>query len=208
MSTSSDRESHEDSHQFSDPEPDSGSEEERDSDARFSSTSLINREVRSLRFVMRHVFYVFRKQNYVKLCEQLKPMAQLPLALRLDRESYNPWHDRPHYVCFGFGVTYRQLVDYALQVGILTPSSPAWKHSPAAFQATMHLAKVALVELDMRSIYHPTYYCCVCLYSNYTQQSKELVDEDEKEVLDIIREELKIPDDEAPMWYFQMTDME
>ena len=207
MSTSSDRESHKDLHQFSDPESDSESEAERD--ARLSSTSFISREVRSLRFVlMRHVFYVFCNQDYVKLCKQLKPMTQLPLALRLDHGSYKPWHDRPHYVCFGFGVTHRQLVDYALQVGILSPSSPAWECSSAVFDATMHLARLALFELDMRCIYHPTYNYCVCLYSNYTQQSKELVEEDEKEVLDIVRKELKIPDDDAPMWYFQKTDME
>ena len=130
-------------------------------------------------------------------------MAQLPPELRPDPEGWKkPWYEGPAYkLCFGFGVTRRQLVDYATQVGIVSPSPSA-----AALLATRHIEEVAEVALEMRSIYHPTYNYCLRLYNNLTQYSEQLVEEDEKDVLDIIREELKITEEEVPMWYFQVND--
>lgn len=135
-------------------------------------------------------------------------MAQLPSTLRFDRENFKqPWYNGPSYrVCFGFGITRRQLVDYARRVKILKPTSPDWKKSLAAFDTALYLSVIAEAELDMRLIWHSKNRYCVSLYSNYTQYSKQLVDEDEKDVLDIIREELNIPGDVPPMWYFQMDD--
>ena len=135
-------------------------------------------------------------------------MAQLPVAFRPDPQGWKkPWHQGPTYtVCFGFGVTHDQLVEYAIRVGIVSSSRSALRVTPAALYATKHIAKIAEVDLDMRSIYHPTYQYCLRLYNNYTQHFKELVEEDEKDVLDTIREELKIPEEEVPMWYFQMND--
>lgn len=87
-------------------------------------------------------------------------------------------------------------------MGIVLPSK--LRSSPAVYRVTKHLAKLAIVKLDICSIYHLTYDYCLCLYNNYTQYFKELEDEDEKDVLNTIQEELKIPDDIGLMWFFQI----
>ncbi|EKM53978.1 uncharacterized protein PHACADRAFT_257514, partial [Phanerochaete carnosa HHB-10118-sp] len=136
-----------------------------------------------------------------------EPMEQLPLTLRFDRENFKkPWYSSPSYrVCFSFGITRQQLVDYAHRVKLLKLDSPDWKKSAAAYNVALYLSVIAEAELDSRLIWHTRNRYCVSLYNNYTQYSKQLVEEDEKDVLDIIREELNIPD-VAPMWYFQVDE--
>ena len=123
------------------------------------------------------------------------------------------WYDGPtpgHRLCFGFGFTTQSMLDYALRAQLIE-TVPSHK-DPAALtvikHAKRHLERLIGAPLDLRVIIHREYEFCFSLYSNYTKWCRELEETDEKEVVEIMRKELHIPEDIPPMWYHQVTDVD
>lgn len=54
---------------------------------------------------------------------------------------------------------------------------------------------------------HVKYDTIVTLWDNYAKEDRELDDQDTKEVLDLLRKELCLPEEEQPLWYF-ITDFD
>ena len=141
-------------------------------------------------------------------------MAQLDPELLVKRSLLkHSWYDGPtpgYRLCFGFGFTTQRMLDYALRAQ-LVKTVPSHE-DPAALtvikRAKRHLERLIEAPLDLRAIIHREYELCFSLYSNYTKWCRELEETDEKEVVEIIKKELHIPEDVAPMWYHQITDVD
>lgn len=155
-------------------------------------------------------------QAYRQFVESRAPMLQLPPSLAVDRNlAKEPWYCGPIKVIFGFGITRANLISYAKRAGLfyekkLSKSEEVQQmelSNVVLFLVPPHLEyKTSTLKIHIRRPLHAKYDYVVGLYDNWTQADEQFVAEDEKEILDILRAELEIGDEEPPMWYFLLWD--
>lgn len=141
-------------------------------------------------------------------------MTQLPRTLTVDHEALNdPWYNGPVKLSFGFGVKSETLIQYALRKKLvdprkLTEGDPkviGYERCFAIDAVVAHLVRVTGVpKLYIRFPASPDYEYMISLYDNYSQRVDEMDEDDEREVLEILRKELDIADDVPAMWWFEM----
>lgn len=141
-------------------------------------------------------------------------MTQLSRALTVDYTLVgDPWYNGPVKLSFGFGVTSDTLIQYALEKKLvdprkLTEGDPefiSYERYFAINAVIKHLERVTgAPKLYIRFPMSPEYEYMISLYDNYSKRVDEMDEDDEREVLDIIRKELNIPDDVPAMWWFEM----
>lgn len=152
-------------------------------------------------------------QVFDAYCRARQPLSQLPLSLTVDHSAMRHWWYRePVKLAFGFGTTIDDLLAYANKVKILTTEKlEACEEetledlmvTKALKSVERHLRWVTRARLKFRTPVHVKYDTVITLWDNFTKEAQELDDEDTKEVLDLLREELGLPEDEQPMWYFE-----
>ncbi|KAI0058554.1 hypothetical protein BV25DRAFT_1919250 [Artomyces pyxidatus] len=133
-----------------------------------------------------------------KAREARKPVAQLPT-------KYNPRLTAgPPQVHFGLVLTQQHLLDYANAHALAHTSGKPLTTISCRLPVTLHLR--SLTNDD--NLYTATPYVqdgpgfiMVALYSNYSMHRHKLVEEDENEVLDILRRALKLESQPA-LWHW------
>jgi hypothetical protein len=120
-------------------------------------------------------------------------MAQLPAKFNC---MLNPSKDVP-ILHFGIPVTVQKLMDYAKKHGMVDKAAKKYNIPPekVSYQlVALNLYKRLVHKTDchvmLTPIFSLDYELSVCLYTNYTMRRMQLVDQDEKEVLEILKEEL------------------
>lgn len=104
----------------------------------------------------------------------------------------------PLEMWYGIGLTDDQLVEYAQRKGLAHHRFPE-ASTLAAGPVALHLAKICRARIYVQSIFSMDHDWVVALYSNYTQERYEMWDNDEKEVLSMIKAEFHI--NEEAMWF-------
>ncbi|EIM83768.1 uncharacterized protein STEHIDRAFT_113039 [Stereum hirsutum FP-91666 SS1] len=155
--------------------------------------------------------------TYKAYCAERAPMEQLHPALTVDHKAMRKaWYRGPVKVAFGFGTTIDDLIAYAKRVELLTNEKlDACKNrqyraiyiNRGMFAVERHLTWVTRVRLNFFTPAHVKYDTIVTLWDNYAKEDRELDDQDTKEVLDLLRKELCLPEEEQPLWYF-ITDFD
>lgn len=136
-------------------------------------------------------------------------MEQLPLDLTVDHSAMR----FPVKVAFGFGTTIADLTAYTKRVELLaherlnncTPEQYRKIYGPIkgiiSFERYFEWLTGG-AQIDLWTPVHVKYDAVVTLWDNYTLPQYQLDDQDTKEVLDLLRKELCLPEDEQPLWYF------
>ncbi|EIM83764.1 uncharacterized protein STEHIDRAFT_132908 [Stereum hirsutum FP-91666 SS1] len=149
-------------------------------------------------------------QNYDAYCAARQPMEQLPLALTVDYSAMR----LPVKVALGFGTTIADLTAYVKRVELLTYEELLSSCQNRQYRdiyinggivsLERYLGWVTLERIDFKlwTPVHVKYDTVVTLWTNYTLPEHQLDDQDTKEVLDILRKELCLPEEEQPLWYF------
>ncbi|KAI0058529.1 hypothetical protein BV25DRAFT_1829970 [Artomyces pyxidatus] len=112
----------------------------------------------------------------------------------------------PPELHFGLALTERQLLKYAKSHHLVNSSYPDDPLDIYSCQLPALLRLREITEVDTMYIADPFLgpdggYIMVALYSNYTMRRYKYIDEHEKEILDIVRKELKIEGQRA-IWYW------
>lgn len=152
-------------------------------------------------------------QVFNAYCRARQPMEQLHPALVVDHDAMrHSWYREPVKLAFGFGTTIDDLLAYANKAKILTTEKlkacedEQEQHimvTKALWSVEHHLRWVTRARLEFRTPVHVKYDTVITLWDNFTKEDQELDDEDTKEVLDLLKEELGLPNGEQPLWYFQ-----
>ncbi|TFY74848.1 hypothetical protein EWM64_g9164 [Hericium alpestre] len=141
--------------------------------------------------------------NYRKLCfKDRKPMSKLPKKLLTFPD--NPYL-RPPLIYFALPFSTDQMLDFNARHNIPLVDGPHSKYticlSIALKRGMNHLCKLCdtyaltlIIPCDVKHEWG------VALHSNYNWYEEELEEEDEKEVVEIIKRELKIK--KGPKWYY------
>lgn len=139
-------------------------------------------------------------------------MEQLHPALTVDHSAiHRSWYRGPVKLAFGFGTNIVDLTSYAKRASLLSDSKlAACKNKQhrellitrAIFAVEHHLVWVTRARVNFHTPVHVRYDTVVALWDNYTKEKHELDDQDTKEVLDLLRKELHLPEAEQPLWYF------
>lgn len=151
-------------------------------------------------------------QFYPAYCAAREPMEQLPLGLSVDHSlASRPYYQGPVKLLYGFATTIEDLLDYAKKVKILTELKLKATEDDAQDRKYLfcdcvravekHLRWVTRARLKFRTPVHIKYDTVITLWDNYAKET--LDDEDTKEVLDLLREELCLPEEMQPLWYFE-----
>lgn len=140
-------------------------------------------------------------------------MEQLPLRFTVDHSLASRVYYSGPKLLFGFGTTIPDLLAYAEKVKILTDAKLKATENDAQDREYMlcdcvkyvekHLRWVTRARLKFRTPVHVKYDTVITLWDNYTKEEQELDDDDTKEVLDLLREELSVLKEEQPLWYFE-----
>ncbi|KAI0308624.1 hypothetical protein OF83DRAFT_1089674 [Amylostereum chailletii] len=139
------------------------------------------------------------EQAVMELYKDRMPMTNLPPQYRRTCENPNP-----PLLYFGIPVSYKSLIDYAEQEGVLRSN----RHFPdgicptSTFTAVKQLGKICCfptLTLETPFPLRPRYTAIVKLYSNY---EPILVKDDEAFLVAMIKEELGLEDDVEAKWYF------
>lgn len=136
-------------------------------------------------------------------------MEQLPLALTVDYSAMR----LPVKVAFGFGTTIADLTAYVKRVELLTyeelNNCRNRQYSDIYINGGIvslerYLGWVTREQIDFKlwTPVHVKYDIVVTLWDNYTLPAYQPNDQDTKEVLDLLRKELCLPEEEQPLWYF------
>ncbi|KAA1467442.1 hypothetical protein DENSPDRAFT_926611 [Dentipellis sp. KUC8613] len=151
-------------------------------------------------------------EGFRNFCEARKPMEQLPLSLTVNHELLkDPCYTGPIKVSFGLGVSSDALVEYAI------------KHKGIERRAVEEGRKKSIGTIRALGVYKAVRflkyisgapYLSFCmpismdvdyvveLYNNYTKEELEMDEQDEREVLEILKKELGISQEETPKWWF------
>ncbi|KAI0262092.1 hypothetical protein BC834DRAFT_1034608 [Gloeopeniophorella convolvens] len=160
--------------------------------AESSSPQAIREHPRKFRFFRDYLNHV-RREIWLTECAQ--PENQ-PVH-ELSREHLRYFNPRPRLLQYGIPITDDHLVTYANKNN-LWPKRKLSKGDRRLFafdNCIKHLSKRVDWLLEMRSM-------VLALYTNY--ELKQLVQEDEDDILKIIREELGVSG--TPMWYYDAID--
>lgn len=140
-------------------------------------------------------------QRYASRC----PMTQLP-----DRYRVTAANPDPPLIHFAIPVHIFDLYKYADKHGLIDyyPNFPRVPSPVSAIVATDHLSQVVQYELEFGWPFEPTAECGIILslYDNFTIQEKMLIDEDQEDVVQMVREELGLDKSVRPKWYFDADD--
>ncbi|KAI0058553.1 hypothetical protein BV25DRAFT_1919249 [Artomyces pyxidatus] len=145
----------------------------------------------------RRADYEKRRRNVI---ETRRPISQLTDKLDPKKTLYPP------ELHFGLALTQDELLAYANKHGLVEEDYP---DDPLDVFSCRYPVMMCLRELtDDSTVYIAPPFVpgtvrpiMVALYSNYTRSKQKLVDEDEREVLDIIRDELNLEGQPA-LWYW------
>ncbi|TFY77241.1 hypothetical protein EWM64_g6774 [Hericium alpestre] len=141
--------------------------------------------------------------KYRKAClKDRKPMSKLPRKLLTFPD--NPYFCPP-LIHFALPFSTDQMLDFNARHNIPLEDGPHSKYhillSIALKRCVNHLCKLCdtyrltlIIPCDVKHEW------AVALHSNYNWYKEELVEEDEKEVVEIIKKELKI--ERGPKWYY------
>ena len=138
-----------------------------------------------------------------------KPRAQTftSLPAKYDPSPENP---KPPVLNYGIPVTSDDLFKYATWAGKVTyfKLSPDQVSPRFLWSSVEVLSDSVIYPLILAEPYFTTPKChfIVSLYSNYNYKEKQLVDEDEENVIDAIKGELELDSEVKPMWYFDVKD--
>ncbi|KAI0057672.1 hypothetical protein BV25DRAFT_1841529 [Artomyces pyxidatus] len=141
-------------------------------------------------------------EYFKTVIEQRKPVAELPRKYVVTRD--NP---HPPFLAFGFLRTIDQLFAYAQKHGLKDDEDPDEPLTPefCVFPCLERLREVASEPyLSIVPVFSPTdeEVYVVTLYTNNTMCALQCTDEDEQDILQLLREELEIAD--PPMWYWDV----
>ncbi|KAK0434305.1 hypothetical protein EV421DRAFT_1840546 [Armillaria borealis] len=145
-----------------------------------------------------------RQRRWACFGNRTRSMKTLPEVYRVTGPACNP----PVFQ-YGFGLTFQRLIDYALQHHIVeVPENPE-NDDPEDIRGgliifslcdvTQYLQRLCRLPLTYVNPISLDYDVVIAMYSNYTQEDRELEDEDHAEVVQQMGEELGCP--EGPMWY-------
>lgn len=135
----------------------------------------------------------------------LKHELRDPFKIKRVNKKVVPWQGYPpEKIHFGLGVTLDQIDDYVHKNNL---------HDPKRDHIIFNLDAVAehLAELtDCPNLYWKVAFSLdhdivLAMYDNYTQRRLEMVPEDEKEVIEIIRREIGIESEQEAMWYLSVN---
>ncbi|KAI0262094.1 hypothetical protein BC834DRAFT_1043660 [Gloeopeniophorella convolvens] len=146
--------------------------------------------------------YLDHVRREVWLTECAQPENQ-PVH-ELSREHLRYFNPRPRLLQYGIPITADHLVTYADKKK-LWPMRKLSKGDRRLFafrNCIRHLSKRVDWLLEMRSVYTVEHEMVIALYTNY--ELKQMVQEDEDDVLKIISEELGVS--ATPMWYYDAID--
>ncbi|KAI0058555.1 hypothetical protein BV25DRAFT_1229333 [Artomyces pyxidatus] len=132
--------------------------------------------------------------------EARKPVADLPA-------KYDPTIAvGPPEIHFGLVLTYQALLEYANDCGLVYEDYPDDPLTTITCRLPVLLHLRALTDDDTLYISCPymgadSGWAVVALYSNYTRRRNKFVDEDERDVLDILRRQLGLEGQPA-LWHW------
>lgn len=135
----------------------------------------------------------------------LKANLRDPFTIKRVNKKVVLWQGcPPEKVHYGIGVTMDQIDDYAHKHNIHNP-----KRDYTIFNLPVVVERLAELtdcpNLYWKIIFSLDHDIVLAMYDNYTQRRLEMVPEDEKEVLEIIRKELAIEPEQDAMWYICIT---
>ncbi|KAG6371026.1 hypothetical protein JVT61DRAFT_10749 [Boletus reticuloceps] len=144
-------------------------------------------------------------QELAQLYAPRSPMSQLPERYHVTKE--NP---EPPKLYFAFPHLNKALYKYAEEYDLTRyircdPKVP----SPATlFSVAGHLSKHVDYGLNVAFPFLNTADCTsiIVLYDNYTMNNKQLIEEDEEDVIEMVQEALGYDKLVRPKWYFDVHD--
>ena len=141
--------------------------------------------------------------------EKYKPRAQTFATLP---PQFNPSAENPNppVLHFGLPVTDPILQAYAEWAGELRclKLNPTFVDPSFVFDAVKVLSEVCNCEFTLVDPYLKISKChsVVSLYSNYNYKGRQLIEEDEQDVLGMMKAELELADEVQAAWYFDSDD--
>ncbi|KAI0275151.1 hypothetical protein BC834DRAFT_851371 [Gloeopeniophorella convolvens] len=134
------------------------------------------------------------------------------IAWKPPMDQLNPKHEgnrrdkdcRLPTLYFGFVASVDEIIDCAKANGLLPDDVPEkWALSWSLIELSRHLEYICgtCVQIHYTDALTESYKYVIAMYTNYTVGSQKLVEEDEREVLDIIRDTLKLGS-QLPKWWW------
>ncbi|KAI0309568.1 hypothetical protein OF83DRAFT_1088982 [Amylostereum chailletii] len=144
-----------------------------------------------------------------KMNEELyRPRAPLSVLPRKYRRTIS--NPNPPVLHFGIPVSFSTLQEYGARNGKVhrLQHDPDGASPGTIFLAMEHLKEECDYPLTMEiPFWAPREYdAIISLYSNHTRAKKQIIKPHEKELLEIIKEELRVPKSTKPKWYFDTKD--
>ncbi|KAI0314624.1 hypothetical protein OF83DRAFT_423963 [Amylostereum chailletii] len=142
-----------------------------------------------------------RSEKFKKCAEKRPPMAQLPVDLRPRRPD-----DGTPLLHYGFVFKFEQLMACAERHNIVADGTPKELVPVRALWGVM-----GFLYREARAVVFPQiplsteYNHMVSLYSNYSVENDEFDEEDEREIVAIVKKELQIPEDVPIMWWWDIS---
>lgn len=115
----------------------------------------------------------------------------------------------PGKLYYGFGLSYKDIIDYAERHSPIDPSitSAARRYAHARSVTLERLRELCQFnDLETALPISPEYQVVLAMYDNYTIAEFELEEEEEADVIRILQEELPACSRQNPRWFFDRMD--
>ncbi|KAE9382387.1 hypothetical protein BT96DRAFT_845564, partial [Gymnopus androsaceus JB14] len=145
--------------------------------------------------------------------ECLPTTKELPPTFQIDKMplcSSFTHPQKPQKLFYGFGLDYADCIEYHKQHQL--PCPPSAKHPGSLIELTHDVAdrlrqRCNFDELDIFAPYATEYDLMVYLYDSYTFKYRELVDEEEEEVMEILKKKLPRLKGQKPRWFLPIVQL-
>ncbi|KAJ4479256.1 hypothetical protein J3R30DRAFT_3702442 [Lentinula aciculospora] len=137
--------------------------------------------------------------------EGLPPTKQLPPAWHINHDALKyHWYRKPLVIYYGFGLGYQ---DWIKEHRLPTPPSASRPSS------LLHLAdrvrdrlrpRCNFYDLDLYIPLSVPYDTMLHLYDSHTFQQRELSEDEEQDVINILKQELPCLNDQEPRWFYSI----
>lgn len=136
------------------------------------------------------------------------PTAELPPEYVVPDPSWKGLRSNgiPSVLSYGFAFTLERLIQYGVLAKLIKTPKPSRARVSILLQCIcdhiQHLSGTSSRPV-LRDAIHDKYDVILALWDNYTVvKGAEVRKRDKDIILNTMRRELQIPDDEQPMWYF------
>ncbi|EIN08987.1 hypothetical protein PUNSTDRAFT_134161 [Punctularia strigosozonata HHB-11173 SS5] len=104
---------------------------------------------------------------------------------------------------YGLGVPHDRLVSYAIRKEFIPAG--ATRMMTCSDRMLRNLTMICRARIRLAVVVHPIYDFVLSLYSNFSLCEDELSEDDEDEVIDILKRELNLDPDAEPLWYWDIS---